>query len=101
MLAHADNEVYMQDHGNSQREARPMNLGIQTVHIGGDDLSPPPRYRVKATDENGTALGAQPALSSTEHPMYCGNQRIMVVNLLMDDTREVRTYADDALETLD
>ena len=96
-----DDSIPMQDHGNAAREGAPMNLGIRTEHFGQSEPTVPRRYKIKATGETGTALGPSKAPTATHQQMNDGERHLHVVTLLMENTGEVRMYADDALETQD
>lgn len=78
-----------------------MSLGIRTEHFGGQESTVPRRYKIKATDETGTAIAPSKMQDNVHQQMYDGDRHLHVVTLLMDDTGEVRMYADNALARLD
>lgn len=78
-----------------------MNLGIQYEHISGDRPTPPKKFHVKATGEHGTALAQIGETGEPGNKMTDGEHELRVITLLMDDTNEVRMYADNALKALE
>ena len=73
----------------------------RTEHFGRSEPTVPRRYKVKATGETGTALGPSKAPTATHQQMDDGERHLDVVTLLMENSGEVRVYAEDAPGTLD